>query len=475
MKRNVLRNLTFVLCVALVLGLFAAIPAAKPAQAAGNSNNVLDTYNSSFEGAVENGLPVGWSMWAGSSADVAVTTAEHSDGAQALEIKAFASGASNVRCVSSSRIDVTGWARLEASVDFKAASTAQAQLFIFFYDAEGTAITPNKGSSKYGTGNWEKIFVGAPVPAGAKYADIGVYKHQAAETIYYDNAAIYNASTISFEQDGINAAALTALQWNFAGSSTGSIATDSVKGNVLKLDVPASGAKYARTPMLSVHGLTKIKVTMDIKTPVDAGLFLDTYNNTGASNGSTINLFSAFSTALNAAGWASNKDAWHTVSVSVALPANTQYVDILTLYVGNLDSATSLYMDNLKVECDHTFNKEVVSDEYFASGATTTQAAQYYKSCACGAKGTATFSVGQPLPTQATTAPATTAPATTAPATTAPATTAPATTAGTTAGTTSATTPETGDTTNAAGMMAILLLAVTGMVAMFVGNKKGKF
>ncbi len=46
---------------------------------------------------------------------------------------------------------------------------------------------------------------------------------------------------------------------------------------------------------------------------------------------------------------------------------------------------------------DHTFDKEVVKDEYLASGATSSAAAKYYKSCECGAKGTETFSHGDPL------------------------------------------------------------------------------
>ena len=77
--------------------------------------------------------------------------------------------------------------------------------------------------------------------------------------------------------------------------------------------------------------------------------------------------------------------------------------------------------------------------------------------------GTTTFSVGNPLPTQATTA------------TTATAGTTVVSAASTTADITVATTPEAGKTTNSVGMVAIPLLAVTGMVAMFAGNKEGQF
>ena len=45
----------------------------------------------------------------------------------------------------------------------------------------------------------------------------------------------------------------------------------------------------------------------------------------------------------------------------------------------------------------HTFNKQVVSDVYLKAPATTTTSAQYYYSCACGAKGTESFVYGDVL------------------------------------------------------------------------------
>ena len=45
----------------------------------------------------------------------------------------------------------------------------------------------------------------------------------------------------------------------------------------------------------------------------------------------------------------------------------------------------------------HTYDNEVAKDAYLAEGATSTAAAKYYKSCECGAKGTETFSYGDPL------------------------------------------------------------------------------
>ena len=45
----------------------------------------------------------------------------------------------------------------------------------------------------------------------------------------------------------------------------------------------------------------------------------------------------------------------------------------------------------------HVYDREVAEAGYLKSEATCTQAATYYKSCACGEKGTETFTVGEPL------------------------------------------------------------------------------
>lgn len=45
----------------------------------------------------------------------------------------------------------------------------------------------------------------------------------------------------------------------------------------------------------------------------------------------------------------------------------------------------------------HSFDKQVVSEEYFAKEATCTEKAKYYYSCDCGAKGVSTFETGAPL------------------------------------------------------------------------------
>ena len=45
----------------------------------------------------------------------------------------------------------------------------------------------------------------------------------------------------------------------------------------------------------------------------------------------------------------------------------------------------------------HSYDKQVISDEYLTSSATCTEKATYYYSCECGEKGTETFEYGSPL------------------------------------------------------------------------------
>ena len=45
----------------------------------------------------------------------------------------------------------------------------------------------------------------------------------------------------------------------------------------------------------------------------------------------------------------------------------------------------------------HSFDKQVISEEYLASSATCTEKATYYYSCSCGEKGAETFTSGNAL------------------------------------------------------------------------------
>ena len=51
-------------------------------------------------------------------------------------------------------------------------------------------------------------------------------------------------------------------------------------------------------------------------------------------------------------------------------------------------------VEDINSKLDHSYTKQIVSDEYLASPATCTEKARYYYSCECGAKGTETFEYG---------------------------------------------------------------------------------
>ena len=55
------------------------------------------------------------------------------------------------------------------------------------------------------------------------------------------------------------------------------------------------------------------------------------------------------------------------------------------------------YVNGKLTVAEHSFEQEVVDAKFLKSAATCTEAAVYYKSCACGEKGTETFSSGEPL------------------------------------------------------------------------------
>lgn len=76
---------------------------------------------------------------------------------------------------------------------------------------------------------------------------------------------------------------------------------------------------------------------------------------------------------------------------------STQWSSDETCHWHECTTANCPVTDNSQKEgyAAHAYDQEVVSDTYKASAATCTQAATYYYSCVCGAKGTETFTSGQ--------------------------------------------------------------------------------
>lgn len=102
-----------------------------------------------------------------------------------------------------------------------------------------------------------------------------------------------------------------------------------------------------------------------------------------------------------ASGWTSDASGhWHACQTANC----TEKCDFATHTPDHQGHATEEYAIKC-TECDyvieaqlghtHVFDKEVATEAYKASDATCTAKATYYKSCACGEKGTATFEYGE--------------------------------------------------------------------------------
>jgi len=81
--------------------------------------------------------------------------------------------------------------------------------------------------------------------------------------------------------------------------------------------------------------------------------------------------------------------------LKIANPVKARYVVLRVRDWGT--NIGSRFEINAYGSIEHTYDKQVATEEYFASAATTEAAAKYYYSCECGEKGTETFSYGEPL------------------------------------------------------------------------------
>ena len=95
--------------------------------------------------------------------------------------------------------------------------------------------------------------------------------------------------------------------------------------------------------------------------------------------------------------WTSNGDNTHTRSCTVCFEKETK-----DCHGGTATCTAKAQCEDCQAEygelAAHQFTAETVAESYLVSAATCTEAAVYYKSCAaCGAKGTETFTVGEPL------------------------------------------------------------------------------
>ena len=93
------------------------------------------------------------------------------------------------------------------------------------------------------------------------------------------------------------------------------------------------------------------------------------------------------------AGHTYNKEIVKEATLKTAATCTSKAVYYKSCSCGAKGTATFEYGDKLP----HTYDQEVATDTYLKTAATNTSAAVYYKSCICGAKGTETFESGTAL------------------------------------------------------------------------------
>ena len=441
----------------------------------------FDLLEPSFEGAAgSSGMPVGWTP--GSSTVISNTDTTYiKTGNKSL-------GTNSASWIYSNYFNIDGGETYEAKIYTKRHSAytdeALASLYLYYYDNTGAQVGAASGVVEPVSSGWTEIVASKAAPSNAVAARLMVYKPRGSGTVYFDDASFVKKTNNASDDREINN--------NFPGrnwllSSTAyqhhltTAYTDAAHGYSMRMEerhtlmfwtdaiAVTPGATYTTSAQAIGTGRFQVYLRFYAAATDSAHDFLTTNGSNQNGGGTDLGKFKT-SSVLNSTTWTAAQTA------ACVAPSNANYarVWLVALHDGaTTPNGPDLYIDNAMLMQELPASTSTATSSTAGTTATTAPATTAPATTAPATTAPATTAPATTAP--ATTAPATTAPATTAPATTAPATTAPATTAGTTAGTTSATTPETGDSTNVTGMLAILLLAVTGMVAMLVGNKKGKF
>ena len=177
MKNTFKRSTAWMLCLALLAGLFAGVPGAVITKANATENeatvaekNLLADYNASFEDyAIPN-----WTIDAG----VAQSRDNAADG-NAWSLKINVKGAA----ATSDAVDAIACYTYNASVKVLGAG----KLSVVFYDAEGNVI--GEQSTEAVTEAWEVVTLAANAPAGTAQAAVKLSATTDAP-VYFDDAAL---------------------------------------------------------------------------------------------------------------------------------------------------------------------------------------------------------------------------------------------------------------------------------------------
>ncbi|MBE6958445.1 MAG: hypothetical protein E7447_04765, partial [Ruminococcaceae bacterium] len=215
MKTNFKRSTAWLLCLALLLGLFAGIPGAVLTKASAAADAVVDENNLILNPDFEDYAITGWTITEG-----AVQT--KLDGNYVLKIAVKDASAT------SEAISVAAGYTYTATVNVLGA----AKLSVVFYNADGEVIAEE--SSEATAAEWSELKVDANAPAGAVAAAVKLAA-TTAEAVYFDDVALAmgdlwaTANLLNGGFENWNVAGTKPDYWSISSAANGSFAAASAE------------------------------------------------------------------------------------------------------------------------------------------------------------------------------------------------------------------------------------------------------
>lgn len=158
-----------------------------------NSSNLLAPYNPSFEWGVVGGIPVGWYDYASSKHTYEVTSGGAYEGENALKLT-ISDDEDHVRGIFSSYFELND--SMEAlSVMMSVKGEGDAMFYMYYYNEKHERVANVEGDKGWikdsAMPTWSQIYAKFPVPEGAKYGRILIYRtYNSRGTIYFDDILV---------------------------------------------------------------------------------------------------------------------------------------------------------------------------------------------------------------------------------------------------------------------------------------------
>ena len=161
-----------------------------------NEANLLGPYNPSFDASVVGGVPVGWIDYRTSNEAYRVTTSQANDGTSSLKLTIDDSVTSPVGIYSSYFPVKVEYESLSVMFDFK--GQGYAQVYMYYFDENMQPVEKVAGSPDWinqeAMATWNTFLGKFPIPEGAKYGRILLYRSHADQgELYYDNVIVKKA------------------------------------------------------------------------------------------------------------------------------------------------------------------------------------------------------------------------------------------------------------------------------------------